>query len=446
MASQIRQSSTSSACSILSLPEINSIALEHFVYTPVSRNMISYLASAAYNVIQCDPTMMPPPPATTGPNNTYRLPPSPPKTPPPRAVPAEDAGLPTLEEFITQLVVSSNVQVPTLMSTLVYLNRLKSRLQPMAKGLRCTTHRIFLASLILAAKYLNDSSPKNKHWANYSVMGYNSFGFSRTEVNLMEKQLLSLLDWDLRITEEDLYRELEPFLAPIREDVAARHERRQRRKAAQAAEDERRRREEAEAEAEAAAAAAAAWMAAQPSMASYATPPSTPGSEDSCRSRSSSRQLRARQESPDSLPGLSGSYTSRSIGSSHSYASSLASASSRGSGATTPLSSSAEAGCGEAPYIYDGVLHTGGSSLYDPPVEIVLEPQQPQQQQYHHQQYQYPYPRVQQQKVPQLTRQKSLLPYEISPEELRDMQDGGSRVKRMKGMLGRVFGSGATVR
>lgn len=417
MASQIRQSPASSTCSALSIDELNAAALDHFIYTPVSRSMISYLAAAACSVIQCDPTMMPPPP-TAAPQNS-RLPPTPPKTPPPRAVPAEDAGLPTLEEFITQLVVSSNVQVPTLMSTLVYLNRLRSRLQPMAKGLRCTTHRIFLASLILAAKYLNDSSPKNKHWANYSVMpcaGF-SFGFSRTEVNLMEKQLLFLLDWDLRITEEDLYRELDPFLAPLRDDVAARHERRQRRKAAQqaamAAEDERRRREEEEA------AAAAAWLAAQTASKNiYSTPPTTPD----YRSRSSSRQMR--QESPDSLPGLSSSYGSRSIHSSHSYASSLSS--SRGSEATTPLSSD-----GEAPYIYDGMLHTG--SLYEPPVEIVLE--QPKQQQ-----MLQPPPHA-------LTKQRSLLPYEISAEELRDLQEGGSRVKRMRGMLGRVFGgSGVAAR
>jgi hypothetical protein len=32
----------------------------------------------------------------------------------------------------------------------------------------------------------------------------------------MEKQLLFLLDWDLRINPEDLYYHLEPFLAPIR--------------------------------------------------------------------------------------------------------------------------------------------------------------------------------------------------------------------------------------
>jgi len=103
------------------------------------------------------------------------------------------------------------------MSSLVYLSRLQQRLPPVAKGMRCTVHRIFLASLILAAKNLNDSSPKNKHWARYSsVKGYEGFGFSITEVNLMEKQLLFLLDWDLRITNEDLFTHFEPFLAPIR--------------------------------------------------------------------------------------------------------------------------------------------------------------------------------------------------------------------------------------
>jgi hypothetical protein len=84
----------------------------------------------------------------------------------------------------------------------------------MAKGLPCTPLRIFLACLILAAKTLNDSSPKSKFWARYSK------AFSLKEVNLMEKQLLYLLDWDTRVTEQDLFDSLAPFLAPIKAKLA----------------------------------------------------------------------------------------------------------------------------------------------------------------------------------------------------------------------------------
>ncbi|KAF2224930.1 hypothetical protein BDZ85DRAFT_86162 [Elsinoe ampelina] len=183
--------------------EQNAAALNHFIYLPVSQDMISYLAVKATQVIRCEG------------NKDQSLPPTPPATPPPGS--SFEASLPTVEEFITSLVERSSVQVPTLMTSLVYLSRLQQRLPPVAKGMRCTVHRIFLASLILAAKSLNDSSPKNKHWARYTVVkGYEGFGFSLTEVNLMEKQLLNLLQWDLIVREQDLYTHLEPFLAPIR--------------------------------------------------------------------------------------------------------------------------------------------------------------------------------------------------------------------------------------
>ncbi len=188
----------------------NKAALDHFIRLPVSREMVKYLAHKASSVIQCEQVVPPQP---------KHLPPTPPATPPSQEDPQlpQELSLPSVEAFISSLVQQSHVQVPTLMTSLVYLARLKQKLPPVAKGMRCTVHRIFLASLILAAKNLNDSSPKNKHWARYStVSGWANFGFSTTEVNLMEKQLLYLLDWNLGITQSDLYFHLEPFLAPIR--------------------------------------------------------------------------------------------------------------------------------------------------------------------------------------------------------------------------------------
>ncbi|KAH7028025.1 uncharacterized protein B0I36DRAFT_365146 [Microdochium trichocladiopsis] len=373
----------------LSMADLNAAALEHFVYTPVSKDMISYLAAAASNVIQCDATMMPPPPQSRTQN------PTPPRTPSPRAVRSDDSGLPTLEDFITKLVVSSNVQVPTLMSTLVYLTRLRSRLQPMAKGLRCTTHRIFLAALILTAKYLNDSSPKNKHWAAYSNLttdAYN-FGFSRTEVNLMEKQLLFLLDWELRITEDDLYHELDVFLAPIRDEIEAKHVRRIQRKEAL------RRQQQLEAE---------AWAVSQ-----YSSPPVS-------REHSQSRAARLATPPRETIrmvhdastpPGLA--YSS----SGSSYASSVSSQ--QHSRSSTPLTDPEEV----PHHVYD-------CSLYESPVEIV--------------------PDMLHSATMGKTCQssgKQLLPYEISPEQLRELQDGTVKAKRgrtARGVFGRMFGTAAT--
>ncbi|KAG5362937.1 PHO85 cyclin-1 [Yarrowia sp. B02] len=175
-------------------------ALEIFCQQRVSRSMIHYLVSTTQTVIKCDSAMPSPPPS------------------PVETEASSASNLPTLYEFISHLVTSSNVQTPTLMTSLVYLARLRSSLPPLAKGMPCTPHRIFLASLIMAAKNLNDSSPKNKHWAKYTMDL-----FSLHEVNLMEKQLLFLLDWDLRVRPQDLYTHFAVFLSPIKAELRERY-------------------------------------------------------------------------------------------------------------------------------------------------------------------------------------------------------------------------------
>lgn len=373
----------SSTHRMLSMDELNKLALEQFVYQPVSRDMIAYLADAAHNVISCDSTAMPA-------ESQRDLPPTPPRSPEEKTL---DGDMPSVEEFITQLVVSSNVQVPTLMSTLVYLTRLKSKLQPMARGLRCTTHRIFLASLILAAKYLNDSSPKNKHWANYTHINAEtySFGFNRTEVNLMEKQLLFLLEWDLRISEHDLYRELDSFLEPFRHKIAHAHAKRMRHR------EEKRRQQEL---------LAAATVAAR-----YATAPRAIHAHAHLpRSRTVSPDyMRATRGGSVTPPGLT--YSS----SASSYASSIAS-SRQHSRSTSPLESDPE------PVVYE----SSQDSLYASPVQVLNDakdmPAKPP------------------------VAASRMLPYEISPQEYQQLQDGVNKKRHRRGMWSRLLGGAVAVR
>ncbi|KAI8323302.1 hypothetical protein GQ54DRAFT_316741 [Martensiomyces pterosporus] len=185
----------------------------------ITKEMIAIIALHAKNVIPCSPA----PPVTAGDRGAgaaqhhsssasaaaaaqssssshgrmlssgERLP-SPPTTPSVNTL----SSVPPLDLFITNLVLRSRVQAGTLICTLVYLQRLRRRLPKEARGMECTCHRIFLATLIVAGKYLNDASPKNKYWARYSTV------FTVAEVNLMEKQLLFLLDFDLRIDNDDL--------------------------------------------------------------------------------------------------------------------------------------------------------------------------------------------------------------------------------------------------
>ncbi|KAI5296358.1 hypothetical protein KEM52_003589 [Ascosphaera acerosa] len=189
--------------SLSTLP-YNLKALEAFLMTPVSRQMIEHLARKTSEVIPCDDDDA----VVADPADLYR-----------------NASLPSLQEFIYALVVRSHVHTPTLMTSLVYLARLKAALPTRSRGMRCSLHRIFLASLIVAAKNHNDSSPKNKHWARYTaVKGYDDFAFSVGEINLMERQMLRLLNWDLRVTQDDLLEHFEPFLAPIRAKLKSRAE------------------------------------------------------------------------------------------------------------------------------------------------------------------------------------------------------------------------------
>ncbi|KAH6653640.1 hypothetical protein BKA67DRAFT_327062 [Truncatella angustata] len=122
-----------------------------------------------------------------------------------------------LRSFIAHLSRRVNIPILTWMSATVYVDRLKPKLGSIRKLLRCTAHRVFLSILIITAKYLDDSYPINDDWEKHSYMKFNHrhFWLALKDINLIELEMLSLLDWNLAISELDVYQRSEPFFSSV---------------------------------------------------------------------------------------------------------------------------------------------------------------------------------------------------------------------------------------
>ena len=129
----------------------------------VTAEMLAYVVEQAASVVPCRApadTAVPTPPAT----------PTKPTASAASQVETAPAFI-SLDKFIAGVVRHSHVQAPTLLCSLVFLDRLRARLPAVAKGAHArgrrrltrsgqsdTLHRIFLATLIVTAKALNGAS------------------------------------------------------------------------------------------------------------------------------------------------------------------------------------------------------------------------------------------------------------------------------------------------
>ncbi|KAJ3084384.1 hypothetical protein HK102_000682 [Quaeritorhiza haematococci] len=104
---------------------------------------------------------------------------------------------PSLSAFIHNIMSRTRISLTVLIAGLYYLRRLKE-LHPACKGSPGSGHRLALAALIVASKYLNDDTYDNKAWTSVCCGMYR-----QEEVNRMEMEFLHYLEYKLGIEPED---------------------------------------------------------------------------------------------------------------------------------------------------------------------------------------------------------------------------------------------------
>ncbi|KAH8099610.1 hypothetical protein BXZ70DRAFT_237894 [Cristinia sonorae] len=119
-------------------------------------------------------------------------------------------------KFVTDVITKAEIKVPALLVTLVYIDRAKPHLQIALE--QWANERVFLGALIVANKYLNDSTLKNVHWALCTGV------FGKRDIGRIEREFLDVLDFELGISESDLlshHASIMALLHPARHSRAA---------------------------------------------------------------------------------------------------------------------------------------------------------------------------------------------------------------------------------
>ncbi|KAJ7153727.1 hypothetical protein C8R46DRAFT_912121 [Mycena filopes] len=99
-------------------------------------------------------------------------------------------------DFVALVISRAEVMFPTILTALVYVVCARPHLVIAREDF--ALERVFLGALILAAKYTNDSTLKNAHWALCTGL------FGRRDIARIEREFLEVLDWELGISEKDI--------------------------------------------------------------------------------------------------------------------------------------------------------------------------------------------------------------------------------------------------
>lgn len=98
--------------------------------------------------------------------------------------------------FVTNVITRAEITTPTILAALVYIDRARPHLHIALE--EWALERVILGAIIVASKYLNDSTLKNVHWALCTGV------FGKRDVGRIEREYLDVLNFELGVSEADL--------------------------------------------------------------------------------------------------------------------------------------------------------------------------------------------------------------------------------------------------
>ncbi|KAI9431142.1 hypothetical protein H4582DRAFT_1792108, partial [Lactarius indigo] len=103
---------------------------------------------------------------------------------------------PAFIRWTARIVIRSRVKTPILLTALTYLNRVKPNI--CTNTLKWAEIRLLLGALVIADRYLDDNALSKAQWAVVTKK------FTRCQIGRMEREFLSVLNWKLGVSQEDL--------------------------------------------------------------------------------------------------------------------------------------------------------------------------------------------------------------------------------------------------
>ncbi|CAG8491777.1 4451_t:CDS:2 [Diversispora eburnea] len=112
------------------------------------------------------------------------------------------------KKFCRDVISATQVSHSVILLSLLYTARMKMN-YPTIKGQNGSEYRTFTCALMLANKFLDDNTYTNKTWSEVTNIPV-------TEINMMEKEFLSSLDYQLYVSEQQYF---EWVLPPLKRSV-----------------------------------------------------------------------------------------------------------------------------------------------------------------------------------------------------------------------------------